>query len=85
MCTNCRIDKLHTTAYHPADNGACELFNQTIKTGLKKMLNEKCLEEWDVVLSEVMFAANTSFREQLDSLLTVFCPVWRHECQARFR
>ena len=60
LCTIWRIDKVRTTAYHPAGNGACERLNQTIKRGLQKVMNEKRMEGWDVVLSEVMFAYNTS-------------------------
>ena len=55
-----RIDKVRTTAYHPAGNAACERLNQTIKRRLQKMLKEKRFEEWEVVLSEVMFAYNRS-------------------------
>lgn len=31
-----------------------------MKRGLQVMLNETCLEEWVIVLSEVMFAYNSS-------------------------
>ena len=55
-----RIQKIRTTAYHPAGNGACERVNRTIKRGLQKMLNERNLEEWDTILSHVVFAYNTS-------------------------
>ena len=60
LCTIWRIDKVCTTAYQPAGNGACEPLKETIKRGLQKTLNEKRMEDWDVVLSEVMFAYNTS-------------------------
>ena len=60
LCTIWRIDKLGTTAYNTAGNGACERLNQTIKHGLQKMLNEKMMEDWDVGHTEVMFANNRS-------------------------
>ena len=60
LCTIGNIDKIRTTGYHPAYNGACARLKQTIQRGLQKMLTEKRMEESDVVLSEVMFANNTS-------------------------
>ncbi|KAF0096477.1 MAG: hypothetical protein FD144_5878, partial [Rhodospirillaceae bacterium] len=60
LCTMWRIDKVRTTAYHPAGNGACERVNQTIKHGLAKTLNERQLEKWDSALPSVVFAYNTS-------------------------
>ena len=60
LCTIWRIDKLLTTAYQPAGTGAFVRLNQTSKRGLQQILNEKRVEEWDVVLSEVIFAYNTS-------------------------
>ena len=60
LCTIWRIDKVRTKTYHPARNGARYRLNQSIKPGLQKMMNDKRMEECDVVLSEVMFAYNTS-------------------------
>ena len=60
VCTMWRIHKSRTTAYHPATNGACERVNGTIKRGLQKVLNEKNLSDWDLVLPHVLFAYNTS-------------------------
>ena len=60
LCTLWRIQKVLTTAYHPAGNGACDRLNKTIKRGLQKMQNEKMMEDWDLVHSEVMFAYNTN-------------------------
>ena len=60
LCTIWGIDKVCTTAYHSPGNRACERLNQTSKDGLQKMLKEKRTEEWDVILSEVLFAYNTS-------------------------
>ena len=45
LCMLWRIQKIRTTAYHPAGNGACERVNRTIKRGLQKMLNEQNLHE----------------------------------------
>ena len=41
LSTIWRIDKVRTTPYDPAANGACERLNQRIKRGLQKILNEK--------------------------------------------
>ena len=60
LCTIWRIDKIRTTSYHPAGNGACERANQTIKEGLSKLINENNLEKWDLALPNVVFAYNTS-------------------------
>ena len=60
---------MHTRAYHPAGNGAFERLNQTIKRGLQKMMNEKCLEQCDLVFSEVMFVYDTSVH-----ITTAFTP-----------
>ena len=59
LCTIWRIDTVRTTAYYPEANGASEGLNQTSKGWLQKMRNVKSLEEWNVELSEVMFAYNT--------------------------
>ena len=46
-----RIDKVRSTAYYHSGNGACESLNPTNKRGLEKMMNEKRLEKWEVLLS----------------------------------
>ena len=60
LCNLWRIDKIRTTSYHPAGNGACERLNQTIKHGLQKILNDQNMDNWDLILNDVMFAYNTS-------------------------
>ena len=60
LCTIWRIDKVRTPPYHPPGNGECERLNQTINRGLQEILNEQTLEEWDIVLSEVMLADKKS-------------------------
>ena len=60
LCSVWRIDKVRTTAYHPAGNGACERVNQTSKKGLAKVLNQRQLDKWDLALPHVLFAYNTS-------------------------
>ena len=58
LCSLYQNDKVRTTASHPAGNAGCEIPKQTITRGLQKILNEKRLEEWAFVLSEVSFAKN---------------------------
>ena len=60
VCALFRIVKLLTIAYHPAGNGACARFNQTIKRGLQRGLHGKYLGHCDVALIEEMFSYNTS-------------------------
>ncbi|MEK7747619.1 MAG: DDE-type integrase/transposase/recombinase, partial [Nitrospirota bacterium] len=60
LCTIWRIDKVRTTSYHPAGNGACERLNRTIKNNLQRLMNESRLEEWDQFLPDAVFAYNTS-------------------------
>ena len=60
LCTIWRIEKVRTMAYYPPSEGACESRNQTSKRGLQKSLNERRLDEYDVVLSDVMFAYNST-------------------------
>ena len=50
LCTIWHIDKVPTTAYYQG-NGAGERLNQTSNRGMQKMLIEKKMEEWDIILS----------------------------------
>ena len=79
-----RIDKVRTTAYHPAGNGACDRLNQTIKRGLQKMLNEKRMEEWDVVLMKSCSPTTGAYIVQEASLPISLRSVGRRAYPARF-
>ncbi len=59
LCNVWRVCKCRTTSYHPEGNGCCEKMNQNIKKGLQKLLNNQNFENWDSVLSQVLFAYNS--------------------------
>jgi len=54
-----RIDKLRTTAYKPATNGALDRMHRTLNTMLGKIVDEK-QRDWDVHVSYMMTAYNTT-------------------------
>ena len=60
FCLFWNIVKSRTTAYHPQSNGACERVNQTIKKGIQKTLDNKNLENWDIILPYVVFGYNST-------------------------
>ena len=60
FCKLFRIHKIRTTSYHPQSNGLCERFNQTLKSGLRKVLHESQFPSWDLYLNFVVFSYNTS-------------------------
>ena len=47
FCNLFRIKKIRTTAYHPASNGICERFTQSLKRILQKILPGERLTTWD--------------------------------------
>lgn len=53
MCNLLNIEKLQTTAYHPASNGIVERSHQTIMAGLSQFIDED-QRNWDVWLPYVM-------------------------------
>ena len=60
FCHLFRIHKLQTTSYHPQSNGVCEKFNQTLKLGLRKTLNESQILSWDLYLNFIVLSYNLS-------------------------
>ena len=64
FCASWKIQHVHTTAYHPQTNGACELFNGTIKTRLQRLMDGKELNEWDTIVSAAVFSYNTTLHSQ---------------------
>ena len=60
FCALWNVMKSRTTAYHPAGNGACERVNQTLNRGVQKILNEKNLENWDLILPLAVFSYNST-------------------------
>ena len=63
LCLLWKIDKVHTTPYHPAGNGVCERVNKTIKNGLQKTMQGKEKIEWDLYLPDVIFSYNTAVHD----------------------
>ncbi len=55
FCNLFRIHKLRTTFYHLQSNGICEKFNRTLKSSLKKILNEHQISSWDLYLNFIVF------------------------------
>ena len=55
FCKLFRIHKIRITAYRPQSNGVCERFNQTLKSGLRKVLHESQFISWDLYLNFVVF------------------------------
>ena len=48
-----------TSAYHPQSNGLDERFNQTLKSQLQKLVNDR-QDDWDDLLDNILFAYRTS-------------------------
>ena len=49
FCNIFRIHKIQTTSYHPQSNGICERFNQSLKSGLGKVVSESKFSSWDIL------------------------------------
>ena len=48
-----------SSPYHPQTNGQVERFNQTLKGGLRRMVNEN-LDDWDLLIDAVLLGYRTS-------------------------
>ena len=59
LCELLKIKNKLTSPYHPQANGLDERFNQTFKSALEKLVNEK-QNDWDVYIKHVLFAYRTS-------------------------
>ena len=51
-----------TSAYHPQLNGLDEQFNQTLKSQLQKLVNDR-QDDWDELLDNILFAYRTSHHD----------------------
>ena len=69
-CNLCRIHKIQTTSYHPQSNGICKRFNQSLKSGLKKVISESKFSSWDLYLNFVVCSYNLSVHSSIG--LTLF-------------
>ena len=59
VCNYFRINKINTSAYHPATNGLCERFNGTLCKMLSVYVNDE-QTNWDIYLPIVLFAYRVS-------------------------
>lgn len=59
ICKNLKINKIHTTAYHPQSNGALERSHRTLAEYLRSFIEKDPLD-WDKWIPYAMFTYNTS-------------------------
>jgi len=59
ICKLFRIEKIHTTAYHPESNGSLERTHKTLVTYLRCFIDSK-LNNWDEWISYACFMYNTT-------------------------
>ena len=60
FCNLFRICTIRTTSYCPQSNNLRKRFNQTLNSGLLKVLNESQQSSWDLYLNFVVFSYNLS-------------------------
>jgi transposase InsO family protein len=62
VCAILGIQKLNTTAYHPACNGMVERFNRTLKTALRKHADRfGC--QWDRYLAGILWGYRNTLHD----------------------
>ena len=56
LCALWRVEKTHTTLYHPQSNGLVERGNRSLGDSLRTLLLRRGQKEWDLLLSQIMMA-----------------------------
>lgn len=59
LCSLYGVVKTHTTPYHPAGNGQCEMFNRTLHN-LLRTLPVSRKRDWNSCLPQVLYCYNTT-------------------------
>ena len=61
VCKRLRIERIHTSPYHPQTNGALERWHATLKIMERK--TGQGVTEWDRLLGSLLFAYRDSVHE----------------------
>ena len=65
ICTLLKIDKQHSSAYHPQSQGQPERYNKTFKTALRHYINDT-LSNWSALVAPITFTYNSSKQTTTD-------------------
>ena len=62
LCKDLGIEKIHSSAYYPHENGSAERAIATLKTIMRSIIHSRSLDlsDWDEILPEAVLAANNT-------------------------